>query len=81
MSEGRGFAPRPLLPALSYTSFASSVTSVLLAKSLEIGQPPLASAAALSKTSLLAPGTLAVVVRAILVTAKPPSVLARVTAA
>ena len=54
---------------------------MLLANSLEMGQPALASAAALSKTSLVAPGTLAVVVSAIRVTAKPPSVLARVTAA
>src|SRR5579863_8175412 len=55
--------------------------AVLLANSFEIGQPAFASAAALSNCSLLAPGTLAVVVSAILVTAKPPSVLASVTAA
>jgi hypothetical protein len=45
--------------------------SVLLANSFEIGQPALASAAALSKASLVAPGTLAVVVSAIFVIAKP----------
>src|ERR1035438_7869581 len=56
-----------------YTSLASSRISVLLAKSLEIGQPALASAAALAKTSGVAPGTLAVVVSAMRVTAKPPS--------
>src|ERR1700677_2551329 len=55
--------------------------SVLLANSFEIGQPALASAAALSNASLVAPGTLAVVVSAILVMANPPSVLASVTAA
>ncbi len=64
-----------------YTNFASSVISVLFANSFEIGQPTLASAAALSKTSLVAPGTLAVVVNAIFVIAKPASTLARVTAA
>src|SRR5580658_10943099 len=66
---------------LVYTSLASSSISVLLANSLEIGQPALASAAALSKASLVAPGTVAVVVNAILVIAKPASVLASVTAA
>ena len=64
-----------------YTSFASSVISVLFAKSFEIGQPALAPAAALSNASFLAPGTLAVVVSAILVIAKPASTLASVTAA
>ena len=54
---------------------------MLLAKSLEMGQPALALAAAVSKASLVAPGTLAVVVRAILVTEKPSPTLARVTAA
>src|SRR5580658_6795668 len=65
----------------AYTSFASSVISVLFANSFEMGQPALASAAALSNCSFVAPGTLAVVVSAILVTAKPPSTLASVTAA
>src|ERR1035441_5936289 len=46
-----------------------------------MGQPPLASAAALAKTSSEAPGTLAVGVSAILVIAKPPSTLPSVTAA
>jgi len=46
--------------ACRYTSLASSTISVLLAKSFEMGQPALASAAALSKTSFDAPGTLAV---------------------
>src|ERR1035437_4943798 len=59
----------------AYTSLASSRISVLLAKSLEIGHPALASAAALAKTSGEAPGTLAVVVSAMGVTAKPPSTL------
>ena len=54
---------------------------MLLAKSFEMGHPPLASAAALSKTSCVAPGTVAVVVSAILVMAKPPSTLPSVTAA
>jgi len=54
---------------------------VLLAKSFEIGQPALAPAAAVSKASLVAPGTLAVVVRAILVMEKPSPTLAKVTAA
>jgi hypothetical protein len=60
---------------------ASSTISVLLAKSFEMGQPALASAAALSKTSFDAPGTLAVVVSSMRVMAKPPSTLANVTAA
>src|ERR1035437_6381174 len=64
-----------------YTSLASSVISVLLAKSFEIGHPALASAAALAKTSGVAPGTLAVVVSAMRVTAKPPSTLPSETAA
>src|ERR1700720_3306266 len=55
--------------------------SVLLAKSFEIGQPALALAAAPSHASWLAPGTLAVVVRAILVIANPSPTLASVTAA
>jgi len=67
--------------ACRYTSLASSTISVLLAKSFEMGQPALASAAALSKTSFDAPGTLAVVVSAMRVMAKPPSTLASVTAA
>ena len=65
----------------AYTSVASSVISVLFANSFEIGQPALAPAAASSNTSLVAPGTLAVVVSAILVIANPPSTLASVTAA
>src|SRR5271157_2296360 len=65
----------------SQTSLASSRISVLLAKSFEIGQPALASAAALAKTSCVAPGTLAVVVSAIFVIAKPPSTLPSETAA
>ena len=83
IEAGRGILPRPLAfySVLPYTSLASSVISVLLAKSFEIGQPPLASAAALSKTSLVAPGTLAVVVSAIFVIAKPSPTLASVTAA
>ncbi len=67
--------------AVRYTSFASSVISVLFANSFEIGQPAFASAAALSKASFVAPGTLAVVVSAIFVTANPASTLANVTAA
>jgi hypothetical protein len=66
---------------MSYTSFASSVISVLLAKSFEIGQPALAFVAALSNASLVALGTLAVVVSAIFVTEKPSPTFARVTAA
>ena len=65
----------------SYTSFASSEISVLFANSFEIGHPPLAPAAAASNTSFVAPGTFAVVVRAILVIANPPSTFASVTAA
>src|ERR1035437_2778558 len=66
---------------VAYTSLASSVISVLLAKSFEIGHPALASAAALAKTSGVAPGTLAVAVSAMRVTAKPPSTLPSETAA
>ncbi len=80
-NRDRGIAPRPPHPSRAYTSFASKMISVLLANSFEIGQPALASAAALSNTSFVAPGTLAVVVSEILVTAKPPSTLASVTAA
>ena len=43
--------PGPGSADLAYTSLASSRIWVLLAKSLEMGQPPLAPAAALSKTS------------------------------
>src|ERR1700721_559557 len=71
-------APHPLC---AYTSFASSTISVLFANNFEIGQPAFASAAALSKTSFVAAGTLAVVFSTILVPAKPPSTLASVTAA
>jgi hypothetical protein len=54
---------------------------VLLAKSFEMGQPALAPCAAASNCSCVAPGTVAVVVRVILVMANPPSTLASVTAA
>src|ERR1035438_6754034 len=57
--ESRSFWPRPRRLNPAYTSLASNRISVLLAKSLEMGQPPLASAAALAKTSTEAPGTLA----------------------
>src|ERR1039458_8122122 len=77
----RSFRPRPRLQSPAYTSLASSRISVLLAKSLEMGQPPLASAAALAKASSEAPGTLAVVVSAMRVMAKPSPTLDSVTAA
>jgi len=78
--NGRSFLLRHGV-RVPYTSLASSTISVLLAKSFEMGQPAWRRLAALSKTSFDAPGTLAVVVSAMRVMAKPPSTLASVTAA
>jgi len=64
----------------AYTNLASRVISVCWRRASR-SAAPLAPAAAVSNTSLVAPGTLAVVVRAILVIEKPSPTLARVTAA
>ena len=79
--EMAGLLRPGLSKSATYTIFASSVISVLLAKSREIGQPALASPAALSKASFVTPGTLAVVVRTMRLTVGLPSIMASVTAA